>query len=95
MRLFLSLVLQLLTVYKILGCLVDSDGISGEANFDSVLGKINQSAALWSRFNLSIKGRIAISKTMFISQATYLGAVLVPTPSQLQQMEEKIVSFVL
>ena len=80
---------------KVLGCLVESDGINEETNFDTVIGKINQSAALWSRFNLSIKGRIAISKTMFVSHITYLGAILTPTPGQIKRMEDIIVNFVL
>ena len=80
---------------KVLGCLVKSDGINEETNFDTVIGKINQSAALWSRFNLSIKGRIAISKIMFVSHITYLGAILTPTPGQIKRMEDIIVNFVL
>ena len=63
---------------KILGLWIGPDGIIVDVISRAALAKIKQLIGCWTRFNLSLKGRIAISKTMLISQVTYLGPVLTP-----------------
>jgi hypothetical protein len=65
------------------------------SNYDSVINKMRQIAGDWSRFGLSLIGRISISKTFLISQVTYLGEIIVPTEDQLKTMQGICDNFVL
>ena len=80
---------------KILGVWVDSEGRNLNHNFKLALDKIRGQINLWSQFNLSMIGRIAISKTYLISQITYIGAILTPDADQLEEIQQLINNFVL
>jgi hypothetical protein len=48
----------------------------------------------WSRFRLTLPGRIAIAKSLLLSQVTYPGTVLDPSPQQLVEINRIIEDFV-
>ena len=80
---------------KILGFIVGPDGIQADQIFRNASAKINQIIGCWSRFNLSLKGRIAISKTMLVSQITYLGPIMSPDNNFIGTIQNSIDSFVI
>jgi hypothetical protein len=63
----------------ILGLEIDRNGYT-PSNFDKIIDKIRKQIAIWRPFNLSLPGRISVSKTMLYSQINYLGCFL-PLPS--------------
>ena len=80
---------------KILGFIVGPDGIQADQIFRNASAKINQIIGCWSRFNLSLKGRIAISKTMLVSQITYLGPIMSLDNNFIGTIQNSIDSFVI
>jgi hypothetical protein len=56
--------------------------------------KVQTQINIWSRFNLSLSGRINIAKTMMYSQLNYNGCFLPLELNKLTNLEEKIVRFV-
>jgi len=80
---------------KILGFNIKADGSGISDNFEHIIDKIAGIAGTWRRFNLSLPGRIAISKTFMISQVNYIGAICTPTEDQAKRMQEIINDFVL
>jgi len=63
-------------------------------HFDEKTTKIRQLIGLWGRFNLSLTGRISISKTMLVSQIGYIGCIVTPKQNQLQTMQGLINDYV-
>jgi hypothetical protein len=57
--------------------------------------KMSQLAVLWSGLNLSMHGRIAVSKTFLVSQCNYIAEVITPTDNQLTVMQDIVNNFVL
>ena len=80
---------------KILGLWIGPDGVIVDVISQAALAKIKQLIGCWTRFNLSLKGRIAISKTMLISQVTYLGPVLTPENAIINEIQTCIDNFVI
>ena len=80
---------------KILGIWIRADGEILNENFELATHRIRKIIATWSQFNLSLIGRIAISKTYLISQLTYIGSVLSPDAQQLLQINKMIEEYVL
>ena len=80
---------------KILGFNIKADGTGLSDNFERIIEKITGIAGTWRRFNLSLPGRIAISKTFMISQVNYIGSVCTPTGEQLARMQNLVNEFVL
>jgi hypothetical protein len=79
---------------KILGILIDCKAEKLGENFDACIRKMRTIVANWSRFRLSLPGKIAIAKSMLISQLTYPGTIFSPSVIQLREMNELIESFV-
>jgi hypothetical protein len=48
----------------------------------------------WSRFRLTLPGRINIAKTVLLSQIGYVGAISTPDPEQLSDMQNLINNFI-
>ena len=67
---------KVVNTLQILGLKIGPDGLMENDALDAANAKINQLIGSWSRFNLTLKGRISISKTFLISQITYLGPLL-------------------
>jgi hypothetical protein len=77
----------------ILGLEIDRNGYT-PSNFDKIIDKIRKQIAIWRPFNLSLPGRISVSKTMLYSQINYLGCFL-PLPNEvIVSIEELIITFV-
>ncbi len=70
---------------KLLGLKIKNNGNYDES-IDNMELSISSQIRFWSRFNLSLPGRINVSKTFMYSQLNYLGCFL-PLP------EEKVVLF--
>jgi len=79
---------------KILGFEVDSKVQNLAANFDKCIAKMRGIVGNWSRYRLSLPGKIAIAKTFLLSQITYVGTILDPDPGQLREMTNIIENFV-
>jgi hypothetical protein len=79
---------------KILGFEVDNRAERLGENFDKVIRKMRQIVGNWSRFRLTLPGRIAIAKSLLLSQVTFPGTILNPTQLQITEMSEIIENFV-
>jgi hypothetical protein len=64
---------------KILGVKFTKNANDITQNFVSSIDKIRKTANFWTRFNLSIIGRINVAKTFMLSQLGYLGTIFTPT----------------
>jgi hypothetical protein len=60
----------------ILGMKLKNRGKCYESNMDLLIEKLRHQVRFWSRFNLSLPGRINVAKTFMYSQLTYLGCIL-------------------
>jgi exonuclease III len=76
-----------------LGLTIYSETENLTKNFDTVIGKLINIRNFWSRFNLSLPGRIAVAKTLMLSRIGYIGCILSPTSVQLEQICDIIYSF--
>jgi hypothetical protein len=65
-----------------------------EENTEKLIGKIEKQKRIWTRYNLSLPGRINVCKTMFYSQLNYIGSVLLVNPNIIANIEDKIYNFV-
>ena len=54
---------KVLSSMTILGYIVSNNQNMSEINFDNVVGRIRSQIQLWSKFRLSLPGRITIAKT--------------------------------
>jgi hypothetical protein len=79
---------------KILGCTVYDNPEDLTKNFDDVISSIIKIRNFWSRFNLSLPGRIAIAKSLMLSKLSYLGSIFEPTPTQFSDLESVIYNFI-
>jgi hypothetical protein len=57
-------------------------------NFDDKLQKVEKLRNFWSRFSLSLQGRVLVAKTFMLSQIGYLGCIINPSPAQLTRFED-------
>ena len=60
----------------ILGYLGSNNQNMSEINFNSVLERIRGQIQLWSKFRLSLPGRITIAKTFLLSQIGYFSSII-------------------
>jgi hypothetical protein len=78
----------------ILGMVIKNTGNNFSENIGNMLEKIRSQVRFWTRFNLSLPGRINIAKTFMYSQLTYLGC-LIPIPiTALNGLSREIENFV-
>jgi hypothetical protein len=75
------------TEMKILGITVNNRGSNLDQNFESIITKVRYLANKWSRFTLSLPGKIAISKTMLVSQIGYIACIISPTRAQVSALQ--------
>jgi hypothetical protein len=75
---------------KSLGITVNNRGTELENVFEETIEKVRKLALKWSRFTLSLPGRIAISKTMLVSQVGYVGCIIMPKADQLARLQSII-----
>jgi hypothetical protein len=63
----------------ILGFKIENGDNNFRNNGNRILERIKKQVRIWSRYNLSLPGRIEISKTMLYSQLNYMGCII-PIP---------------
>jgi hypothetical protein len=90
----LDLGFKIVNSVTILGLTIEGATGDMNCNFISILSKIRREVQNWSRFNLSLPGRIAIAKTMMYSQINYLGCFLEIPTEILLQYDTLITNFV-
>jgi len=78
----------------LLGAKIKNTGTSYDANSQEILRKINKQINFWKRFNLSLPGRICVSKTFLYSQINYLGSFLPFSDDVMRGMSLMIENFV-
>jgi hypothetical protein len=78
----------------ILGMEIFNDTVNLYRNFDRVITQIINIRNFWTRFNLSMPGRLAVAKTLMLSRLGYLGCIIDPDPVQLGEIEKIIYTFV-
>ena len=77
----------------LLGMSIDQNLAHLHNNFDVTIKKMEKSALFWSRFKLSLPGRIAVAKTFLLSLVNHLGCILMPLDCQLAKMQQIIDNF--
>jgi hypothetical protein len=84
----------IVTEVTILGVKISSDFNTLYTNFDDKIEKIKRIRNFWSRFRLSLPGRILVAKTFMLSQIGYLGCILKPKQEQMKSFSETINNFI-
>jgi hypothetical protein len=79
---------------KLLGAVISSDWTTLPDNFIGIVDKIKKLISFWSRFRLSLPGRISIAKTYLLSQLNYLGSILTPGREILSNIKTLIHNFI-
>jgi hypothetical protein len=74
----------------VLGLKINNDVFNLQENWDGIVQKVRNQIYYWSRFTLSLPGRINIAKTMLYSQINYLGCIL-PIPAQTASILEDLI----
>jgi hypothetical protein len=77
----------------VLGFKLNNSATVFEDNFSIILNKLNNQLRIWSRYNLSLPGRLNVAKTMFYSQISYIGTVIPFCERHYSQMEDIIHRF--
>jgi hypothetical protein len=80
---------------KMLGFYINNGNNIEQENFGLVSKKIENTIRYWTRFKLSIIGRITIVKTLILPHVAFVGSVLHPGTEWLATQSEKIEKFVL
>ncbi len=79
---------------NLLGFELTSDLIDLEKNFNRAAQKMISIVNFWSRFRLSIPGRINVAKTFLYAQIGYFASILTPQKEQLILLDKIIKQFV-
>jgi exonuclease III len=79
---------------KLLGLDIDNKLNFLDTVHVKTIEKIGNIIRFWSRFNLSLPGRINIVKTLCLSQINYIGCIITPSEAQIFSMTEQLEKFV-
>jgi hypothetical protein len=79
---------------RLLGTDITTDYRDITNNFERIYQKMITLVSYWSRFRLSLPGRISIAKTFLVSQVNYLGSVFRPSDQQLNNMQTLLNNFI-
>ena len=85
--------LEIKNEITLLGAKITNSSKCFELNGSEVLNKIKKKINFWKRFNLSLPGRISISKTFLYSQINYLGCFLPFSVTDLHKFENEIETY--
>jgi hypothetical protein len=77
----------------ILGLEFVGDTCNFTNSFERICTKVRNLISTWTRFNLSLPGRICIAKTMLYSQINYLGCFLPIPPNILKRLNDMITTY--
>jgi hypothetical protein len=78
----------------LLGFQLQNYGDMIASNFEKIGTKIDNLIRFWSRFFLSLPGKITVYKTFLLSQINYIAAALLPSEEILSSLERKMELFV-
>jgi Reverse transcriptase (RNA-dependent DNA polymerase) len=67
----------------ILGCTIDISLLGLWEHFEKTIKNIRNIKLFWTRFNLSLPGRLGIAKSLMLAQLAYLRCIIEPTRFQL------------
>jgi len=90
----LDLGFEVVNEIKCLGIVLDNRAANLCSHFDGTIQKIRKICGNWSRYNLSLPGKISIAKTMLLSQVGYIGCIITPNTDQIETMQSIIDGFV-
>jgi hypothetical protein len=79
---------------KLLGLKIKNRGETFSENFESMEEKIQNQIRFWTRFNLSLPGRINVAKTFMYSNLNYLGCFLPMPGGKITQISNLIENYV-
>ena len=79
---------------KILGFEVSNSQDWAEQNFGPVITKIQNLTNFWTRFSLSLIGKITIYKTLLMPQINFYASIIMPSKDTLNRLETIMNSFV-
>ena len=79
---------------KLLGLKINSNCSNYVISKNELEEKVDSQIRFWRRFDLSLPGRISVSKTFMYSQLNYIGCFLPIEAGRLSSIEEKIEAFV-
>ena len=79
---------------KLLGVSIDHELNCITASHDKTVENISKVIDFWSRFRLSLPGRLGIAKTLCLSQINYVGCIITPTANQLKEMSSLIFNYI-
>jgi len=80
---------------KILGFEITNNRADITENFDTAIEKITKILQFWSRFYLSLHGKIMVYKTLILPQIAYYATIINPTEEQISQINSRIENFVM
>jgi hypothetical protein len=78
---------------KVLGMDISRDPEEWDQNFARILAGINKKIEFWNRFNLSLPGRICVTKSLLISPLTHLGCFKLPSRRLLKDLQQAVDKF--
>ena len=90
----LGLGFTLCNCVTVLGLKIKGNEFNSQENWDKITEKVRNQANFWTRFQLSLPGRINIAKTMLYSQVNYLGCILPIPDHTVVELENMIENFV-
>ena len=81
--------------FTILGVKIDNRLENLNENFDTIYQRVNGLIHKWKCYGLTIPGREIITKSILLSQYTYIGSMIDMTDSQLGKIQNQLNQFVL
>jgi hypothetical protein len=78
---------------KVLGMDISRNPDDWDQNFVRILTGINKKIEFWNRFNLSLPGRICVTKSLLISPLTHLGCFKLPSKRVLRDIQSAVDKF--
>jgi hypothetical protein len=85
---------KLVNVTSVLGCDISKNAADLPNNFDKIIVKIANIKRFWERFNLTLPGRLAVAKSLMLSQVSYLACFIKPNADQISVIKKSIYDFV-
>ena len=80
--------------FTILGFDIDSKLLKLDANFDKAHKKVNGIISKWQGYKLSLDGRITITKSLLLSQYTYIASVLDMPVKMFEKIQSNLNAFI-
>jgi hypothetical protein len=85
---------RLASEIELLGVKITKNIADMDENFRKAKEKIVSKILFWDRFKLSLAGRIAVAKTFMVPVINYIGCVIEPSNTLLDEIQELIDTFV-